>query len=277
MSAINDMTGLVLGRQVDHSRFYDPSQLCPVPRSLGRTAAGMTAPLSFTGGVDIWNAYELSWLTPSGLPAVAMAEIRVPWDSPHLIESKSLKLYCNSFNMSVFENADIVARAMMRDLSAAAGADVHVGLISPGAFAAQELHEPAGICMDDLDVTCSAYGGPHPELLETSFGQVEEVLYTRLFRSCCPVTGQPDWATVRIAYSGTRIRPSALLAYLVSYREHQGFHEACVERIHSDIMTVCAPARLRVGARFTRRGGLDINPVRDTHPARWGNQRDPRQ
>jgi 7-cyano-7-deazaguanine reductase len=269
-------TRMVLGRQVDYSRQYDPDQLCPIPRSLGRSAAGIEEKPSFSHGQDIWNIYELSWLNASGKPLVAMAEVLVPWDSPNLIESKSLKLYCNSFNMTALESADSLREILARDLSRAAGADVLVRVITPESFAQTMLAEPAGICIDDQEITGFSYQ-PDSALLATAPEPVRETLFTRLFRSCCPVTGQPDWATVSVAYEGPRILRDALLRYLVSYRQHQGFHEACVEKIHADISHRCGAHELEVSARFTRRGGLDINPVRSTRPGPWPNLRDPRQ
>lgn len=267
---------MVLGRQADYSPRYDPDQLCPIPRSLGRTAAGIDETPPFAHGQDIWNIYELSWLDASGKPQTAMAEVRVPWDSPFLIESKSLKLYCNSFNMTALESADELRETMTRDLSRAAGSDVAVRVVLPQSFARIALAEPEGICIDDQDICGFSYQ-PDPALLATAPETARETLFTRLFRSCCPVTNQPDWATVAIAYDGPRILRDALLRYLVSYREHQGFHEACVERIHADISRRCGARELEVTARFTRRGGLDINPVRSTRPGPWPNLRDPRQ
>ena len=272
---MTDFDNTVLGRQVDHSRTYDPTQLCPIPRSLGREAAGICAP-SFCHGADIWNMYELSWLEPSGKPRVAMAEIRVPWDSPFLIESKSLKLYFNSFNMTPLPDSSALEEILRRDLSGAAGAQVSVRLIPPQSFRDERLAEPEGFCLDDLNLDAFVYE-TDPDLLAADTDDADETLFTRLFRSRCPVTGQPDWATVRISYAGPRIRRDALLRYLVSYREHQGFHEACVERIHADITQRCGTRELEISARFTRRGGLDINPVRSTRPGVWPNLRDPRQ
>lgn len=272
---MTDFNRMVLGRQVDHSRTYDPTQLCPIPRELGREAAGIGTP-SFCHGVDIWNMYELSWLDKSGRPRVAMAEIRVPWDSPCLIESKSLKLYCNSFNMTPFPKASVLEGIMTHDLSRAAGAPVKVRLVLPESFRDERLAEPEGLCLDDQDPGGFVYE-TDPDLLAVGTERACETLFTRLFRSRCPVTGQPDWATVRISYAGPRIRHDALLRYLVSYREHQGFHEACVERIHADITSRCGTRELEVSARFTRRGGLDINPVRSTSQNTWLNPRDPRQ
>jgi len=267
---------MVLGRQVNYSRRYDPDLLCPIPRALGRRAAGIEGAESFGHGEDIWNIYELSWLNESGKPQVAMAEVRVPWTSPSLIESKSLKLYCNSFNMTSMAGADALRETMVRDLSRAAGADVAVHIITPDMFTDITLTEPIGTCIDDPDVTGFTYE-PDPTLLRTTTDPTREILFTRLFRSCCPVTGQPDWATIGISYFGPRILRDGLLRYLVSYREHQGFHEACVEKIHADIHRHCGALELEVGARFTRRGGLDINPVRSTCPGPWPNLRDPRQ
>lgn len=273
---MNHSDRMVLGRQVDHSRTYDPGQLCPIPRSLGRESCGIGGAPSFSHGVDIWNMYELSWLEESGRPRVAMAEFRVPWNSPCLIESKSLKLYCNSFNMTPVRDAFALQETMAKDLSRAAGAQVEVRVVLPELFCAQTLSEPAGTCIDDQEPGAFVYE-PDAALLAAGPDTARETLFTRLFRSRCPVTGQPDWATVRVSYAGPRIRRDALLRYLVSYREHQGFHEACVERIHADIALHCGPTELEVGARFTRRGGLDINPVRSTRPGPWSNPRDPRQ
>ncbi|MDY0227615.1 MAG: NADPH-dependent 7-cyano-7-deazaguanine reductase QueF [Desulfomicrobium apsheronum] len=267
---------MVLGRQVDYSRRYDPDQLCPIPRSLGRGAAGIEGAETFGHGEDIWNIFELSWLNASGKPLVAMAEVRVPWNSPCLIESKSLKLYCNSFNMTALESADELRLTMTRDLSRAAGADVTVRVIAAEEFSQCTLAEPEGTCIDGLDITDFTYE-PDAALLGTASDSARETLFTRLFRSCCPVTGQPDWATLRITYAGPRILHDGLLRYLVSYREHQGFHEACVEKIHADIHRHCGAQELEVSARFTRRGGLDISPVRSTRPGPWPNPRDPRQ
>ncbi len=275
MTAING-EGTVLGKAVGYDAPYDAALLYPIPRERGRTAAGITLPAAFGHGQDIWNIYELSWLNAWGRPQVAMAEVRVPWNSPFLIESKSLKLYCNSFNMTRFRNAGKVGETMTRDLSRAAGARVTVVLTGPDRFSGTVMEEPRGICLDDQDLGGFVYE-VDSGLLVSGAERVRETLFTRLFRSRCPVTGQPDWATVRISYGGTKIVHESLLRYLVSYREHQGFHEACVEKIYADIFRRCAPQDLEVSARFTRRGGIDINPVRSTRPGAWENVRDPRQ
>ena len=269
-------TDIPLGRQVSYTFRYDPGQLCPIPRQAGREAACIAAGSGSCYGEDIWNIYELSWITMSGKPEVAMAELRVPADSPNLIESKSLKLYCNSFNMTSFTDRAEVEKTMIRDLSRAAGAAVGVALLPADHFGGSALAEPEGICLDDQEPGGFSYV-LDPSLLSTTPETVQQTLFSRLFRSCCPVTGQPDWATVAISYQGLRIAQDGLLRYLVSYREHAGFHEACVEKIFSDIMERCQPAELLVSARFTRRGGVDINPVRSTRPGPWPNIRDPRQ
>ncbi|HST46108.1 MAG TPA: NADPH-dependent 7-cyano-7-deazaguanine reductase QueF [Luteimonas sp.] len=264
-----------LGRQVDHPRHYDPSCLFPIPRNAGRTDLGIdTGPLPFIG-IDRWHAYELSWLQPRGLPAVATATLGVPADTPCLVESKSLKLYLNSFNATRFESADAVCACIARDLSSLLGGAVDVVLGLP----AIATGEAAGsIDLDALDIDCDATRQPDPDLLTSSGPTVAETLHSALLKSNCPVTGQPDWATVRIAYRGPRIDHAGLLRYLVSFRDHAEFHEHCVERMFVDLQSRCRPSWLSVEARYTRRGGLDINPWRatpGTPPPEW--QRDSRQ
>ncbi len=266
-----------LGRTVDYPREYDPTLLHPIPRAAARAELGIGVALPFFGE-DVWNAYELSWLNARGRPEVAIAEFRVPADSPNLIESKSWKLYLNSFARGRVGDADALRATLTEDLSRAAGAQVRVSLLAPAPFAAQRIEELDGEPIDDLDIEIDHYGPPRPEFLAADADDaVEEALVSHLLKSNCPVTGQPDWASVRVAYAGPRIRRDGLLRYLVSYREHAGFHEACVERIFVDLMHRCAPARLSVYARYTRRGGLDINPFRATHAQTPPNPRGARQ
>ncbi len=265
-----------LGKQVSYTSEYDPSLLCPIPRTLGREAAGITIDPIDWFGEDIWNNYELSWLNETGKPRVAIAEIRVPACSPNLIESKSMKLYFNSLNMTRFRSSDTLHETLVRDLRGAAGAEVSVTIHEANDFGTISPARPAGILLDDLEIDTFSYL-IDPALLTTNGDSTTQTLYTRLFRSCCPVTGQPDWATVIVKYSGQAISQEGLLRYCVSYREHTGFHEACVERIFNDIQNRCTPEKLEVSARFTRRGGIDINPVRSTDPGNWQNIRDPRQ
>ncbi|MFP8965488.1 NADPH-dependent 7-cyano-7-deazaguanine reductase QueF [Pokkaliibacter sp. CJK22405] len=246
-----------LGEKSNYVDRYDSSQLCPIPRHQ-----------IYSGECyrwDDWTGYEISWLNPKGKPLVRVGLFRVPGCSPSIIESKSFKLYLNSFNGSRFETESEVVDLMTKDLSAAAGAPVQVRLLKV-ADAPAVLGLP-GACIDDLDVEILHYA-PEASLLSTASGQevVEERLYSDLLKSNCPVTSQPDWGSVVIDYRGTPIHHEGLLAYIVSYRDHGDFHEQCVEQIFTDIMEQCRPERLTVYARYVRRGGLDINPWRSTEP-----------
>jgi 7-cyano-7-deazaguanine reductase len=250
---------LPLGREVAYPRHYDPTLLFPIARRLGRDALGIDAgALPFVGD-DRWHAYELSWLDARGKPVVAAATFTVPADSPQLIESKSLKLYLNSLNGECFADADAVAARIVADLSAAAGAQVRF------AFGLPPFIDDDSASIDNIDLDIDDYAAPNPALLSANEGDiVEETLRSDLLKSNCPVTGQPDWASLRVAYRGPRIDRAGLLRYLVSFREHAEFHEQCVERIFVDVFARCRPQVLSVEARYTRRGGLDINPWRAT-------------
>ena len=255
-----------LGRRVDAPQQRDPGVLFPIARAQSRAELGLgTNALPFTG-TDIWNAYELSWLDARGRPRVAIAELRVACESPNLIESKSLKLYLNGYAQMRFEGAQALRALIARDLSEAAGARVEVALVEASEFGSQKMMELSGASLDELEIDIGDYGPPQADhlLVTTHARQIEEALVTQLFRSNCPVTGQPDWASLQIRYTGAPIDHAGLLRYLISYRNHCGFHEACVERIFMDITARCAPRALSVYARFTRRGGLDINPWRAT-------------
>lgn len=258
-----------LGHQVAYPSEYDPGLLFSIPRAANRAALGMGLKpgeaLPFHGA-DIWTAYELSWLNARGKPRVAMAVFTVPADSPNLVESKSFKLYLNSFNQTRLDNAEELRTRLVRDLSAAVGAPVGLEFIGPQHFEQQRIAELEGEDLDRLDVEIDTYQ-PAPELLRCTDGApVQETLRSNLLKSNCPVTGQPDWASVQIRYRGRPIDREALLKYIVSFRQHAGFHEHCVETIHTDIMRACAPEDLTVYARYTRRGGLDINPWRSNAP-----------
>ena len=266
---------LTLGQKVDYIEQYTPELLQGVPRTLSREQIGVAHPLPF-GGIDIWNGYELSWLNPKGKPQVAILQCQVPIDSQNLIESKSFKLYLNSFNQSVFGSADEVARHLSKDLSACAQAPVKVQLFSAGQFGALHLGELDGTVIDDLDIEINAYE-PSPELLTTGDQQVSETLVSHLLKSNCLITSQPDWASVQIHYEGAAIDHAGLLAYLISFRRHNEFHEQCIERIFCDLMNRCKPHKLAVYARYTRRGGLDINPLRANFDFNVSNNRLARQ
>ena len=262
----------LLGKAVPYADQYDASLLYPIPRLPKRQEIGVPATLPFLGA-DLWTAYELSWLNPRGKPQVALAHVTVPCETTNIIESKSFKLYLNSYNNTRFADAAEVQERLRADLSEAVwrGSDksgtVGVRLIAPELFDQQPIHEMDGVNLDRLEVECTHYT-PAPELLRAALDEqpVSEVLTSNLLKSNCLVTGQPDWASVQISYSGPQIDQAGLLQYLVSFRNHNEFHEQCVERIYMDLWTRCKPTKLTVYARYTRRGGLDINPWRTSHP-----------
>jgi 7-cyano-7-deazaguanine reductase len=266
-----------LGKDTVYADRYDPSLLFPIPRADKRAEIGVAESLPFHG-VDIWNAYELSWLNPRGKPQVALAEFRVPAASPNIIESKSFKLYLNGFAQERIADAATLAATLMHDLSAAAGAVVNVQL-GPAHGVAFPVTDLDGQLLDGQDIAIDHYGPPDAGFLQADATgtPVGETLVSHLLRSNCPVTGQPDWGSVQIAYRGAPIDHAGLLRYLVSFRTHNEFHEQCVERIFVDLMQRCAPQQLSVYARYTRRGGLDINPFRSSTPATPGNSRTVRQ
>lgn len=264
-----------LGREVDYPTQYDATLLFPIPRRAAREEIGIDeAQLPFHGH-DRWHAYELGWLDARGKPCVATATLRVPCDSPNLIESKSLKLYLNSLNAVRFNRPESVRERIALDLSLCAGADVQVEFGSPSLEGVVD-----GDSVDLLDVDIDCYGPPNAAFLQADVEMpVSEKLISNLLKSNCPVTGQPDWASVSVRYQGPKIDREGLLRYLVSFRDHAGFHEQCVERIFSDLMARCQPQSLWIEARYTRRGGLDINPRRATHDMDIGQsaRRDLRQ
>ena len=249
-----------LGREVAYPSHYDPGLLFPIPRAQARDEIGIDARALPFIGHDRWHAYELSWLDLYGKPVVAPATIEVPADAPFLIESKSLKLYLNSLNAARFATADAVRDTLIADLSRAADAPVRVAFGLPP-FAVSD----DAVLIDTLDIDTGDYGPPNAaHLALDDEAIVEETLRSELLKSNCPVTGQPDWASVRIDYRGPKIDRAGLLRYLVSFRDHAEFHEQCVERIFVDLLSRCRPQTLSVEARYTRRGGLDINPWRAT-------------
>jgi 7-cyano-7-deazaguanine reductase len=256
----DDLAQSPLGHPRGHPDRYSPALLFAVPRAPQRVALGIGDRLPFTGA-DAWTAYELTWLDAGGKPHVALATFEIPATSASIIESKSMKLYLGSFAQTPFAGMTDVSAAIERDLSQACGARVGVVLRGPSSFATQAIRELEGESVDDLRVACDRYD-VEPGFLAANGGLVEETLTSRLFRSVCPVTGQPDIASVQIVYRGPRIDREGLLRYLVSYRCHAGFHEHCVERIFVDVAARCHCEALTVLARFTRRGGLDINPFR---------------
>ena len=258
-----------LGKTATYSGQYDPSLLFAIPRAESRGALGLGNDLPFNG-CDIWNAWELTWLDPNGVPQVASAMIRVPAYSPNLIESKSLKLYLNSFSMTEFASVGDVKAAIQNDLGQLTESDIKIALTT--ATGESPVEELVGQCIDSVDAKCSVYS-VDASLLRSGGDVISQSLHSHLLRSLCPVTDQPDIGSVLISYQGPRIDHAGLLQYIVSYREHNDFHEACVERMFVDILERCGPEQLTVYARYQRRGGIDINPFRSNFEARPANTR----
>ena len=266
------MTTLPLGQATQYPEQYDPGLLYPIPRSENRLKLGFREgqALPFVG-VDIWNAFELSWLNHKGKPQIALAEFQIPADSPKMIESKSFKLYLNSLNNARFENENEVRERLVADLSAVAGSKITARIQANDAIAKKGMQEMGGVLLDRLDIEIDPHIPADPNLLGVNeeFGPIEQCLVSHLLKSNCPVTGQPDWASVQIRYQGRPILEEGLLRYLIGFRQLGEFHEHCVETIFSDIKRQCKPDKLSVYARYTRRGGLDINPFRTDHNSPW--------
>lgn len=262
-----------LGKTSAYIDQYDASLLFPIPRSGKRQEIGIEGALPFFGA-DLWTAFELSWLNQRGKPQVALAHFTIPCETPHIIESKSFKLYLNSFNNSRFDSLEAVQAILREDINealwrgaAARQSSAGVRVIAQAAFGLQKVQELEGTNLDRLDIECSDYS-PRPDLLTADHANpaINETLVSHLLKSNCLVTGQPDWGSVQISYTGAAIDQENLLRYLVSFRNHNEFHEQCVERIFMDITRQCQPMKLSVYARYTRRGGLDINPLRTSQP-----------
>ena len=275
ISAPDDLS---LGKQVDYEFEYNPGLLQGVPRSLSRDTLNLAGSGLPFDGIDTWTGYELSWLNLKGKPNVAILECHVPITSKNLIESKSFKLYLNSFNQTKFASAEDVRQVLQADLSACAGEPVEVKLILPEQFSSLQFQEFNGTLLDSLDVEIDQYS-PNTQYLTVAKSEagVQETLVSHLLKSNCLITSQPDWASIQIRYEGKAIEHEGLLKYLISFRQHNEFHEQCVERIYNDIMKHCQPDKLTVCARYTRRGGLDINPFRSNYEAPYANHRQARQ
>ena len=258
------MNDLPLGRRVSHPTRYDPAVLRTIERRAGRAAIGVDAALPFVGE-DVWTAYELSWLSAGGLPRIGVATVRVPCESPRIVESKSLKLYFGGFAQTAFADAAAVAAAIRRDVAEVVGAPVTVDVGAPATL--PKVGDFRGDSLDDLDVHIAHYD-VRAEVLAPGPGKGAYAMHTHLFRSLCPVTGQPDLGSIRLAWRGRALAHPGVLAYLVSYRQSVGFHEQVVERIFVDVHRAAAATELVVEGRFLRRGGIDINPLRATAPQR---------
>src|ERR1700681_643990 len=264
--------GSPLGKATDYPDRYDASLLFAVPRAPQRAALGIQGNLPFSG-CDVWNAYEITWLDLQGRPRLAIGEFRVRAESPAMVESKSLKLYLGSFAQEPLASASALGDRIATDLSRVCGDEVAVALTPGATFGAAIPSRVASTRNETIEAS-----HPDPALLTHAEAPIDESLGSSLFRSTCPVTGQPDYADVFIGYRGQRIDRAGLLRYLVSYRRHAAFHEACVERIFVDVANRCRPERLSVYARFMRRGGIDINPFRSNFEAAPpANVRTPRQ
>ncbi|GIU02577.1 NADPH-dependent 7-cyano-7-deazaguanine reductase [Shewanella algidipiscicola] len=254
---------LTLGKSTGYQAQYDASLLQGVPRKLNRDAIDLSDQLPFHGA-DIWTGYELSWLNAKGKPMVAIAEFSLDVNSANLIESKSFKLYLNSFNQTKFNSIEQVQQTLTDDLCACAQGEISVKVIEPKHFGSQRIVELPGTCIDDLDIEVDDYQFSSDYLIDSTDDKsiVAETLTSNLLKSNCLITSQPDWGTVMIRYQGPKIDREKLLRYLISFRQHNEFHEQCVERIFVDLKKLCHCTKLTVYARYTRRGGLDINPYR---------------
>lgn len=271
---------LTLGKPTAYHDRYDAGLLQAVPRSLNRDPLGIHAAHLPFHGADIWTLYELSWLAPNGVPQVAIGEMHLQADSVNLIESKSFKLYLNSFNQTVFDSWQQVQETLTRDLCACAQGEARVTLHTLSEAAGQTVARFAGECIDDQDIQISDYRFNADHLAaacDPDSPVLEETLVSHLLKSNCLITHQPDWGSVQIRYRGKRLNREALLRYIVSFRHHNEFHEQCVERIFNDVMRFCQPETLTVYARYTRRGGLDINPWRSNTDFVATTDRLPRQ
>ncbi len=264
-----------LGKTTEYETQYNPNLLFVIPRAEMRQSIGIANALPFHG-IDIWDAYEISWLNSKGKPLAAIGEFLFPCTSAALVESKSLKLYLNSFNQTHFSSIEEVHATLVKDLSQITESTVGVKLQFEKELSAVTLENFKGFCLDDLDVEVSIYK-PHPQFLKSSGSVVHETLYSHLLKSNCPVTGQPDWANISIEYMGPQIDREGILKYLISYRENEEFHEQCIERIYMDIGKQCRPSQLTVYGRYTRRGGLDINVFRSNFAKNPVNKRNIRQ
>jgi len=273
-----ELQSLNLGQETKYDNSFNEKLLQPVPRSLNRDGLNLSTPLPFHGK-DIWTGYELSWLNAKGKPVVAMANFEFAFDSINLVESKSFKLYLNSFNQQRFNNELEVQQQLTKDLSHCAQGETLVELILANDFSNQMITTPAGQCIDDLDITVDNFEFSTKYLIDSVEKNkiIKKKLFSNLLKSNCLITNQPDWGTVEIHYQGPEINQEALLRYLISFRQHNEFHEQCVERIFSDLIQHCHCEKLSVYARYTRRGGLDINPFRSNFEQAPKNMRQARQ
>ena len=272
------LSALKLGQKTEYKSQYDASLLQPVPRRLNRESLGIVEDQPFNQGADVWTCYELSWLNPNGLPQVAITDVAIDFKSENLIESKSFKLYLNSFNQTKFASIKEVEETIAKDLNQCASGQVSVKIHKLADYTNQPIMNFAGDCIDEQEIQIDSYAFSNQYLENVAEGDiVEETLVSHLLKSNCLITSQPDWGSVQIHYVGKQLNREKLLRYLVSFREHNEFHEQCVERIFTDLMQFAKPEKLTVYARYTRRGGLDINPFRSNFESVPANLRMARQ
>ena len=272
------LSALKLGQNTEYKSQYDASLLQPVPRRLNREGLGIVEQQPFNQGADVWTCYELSWLNSNGLPQVAIADVEIDFKSENLIESKSFKLYLNSFNQTKFASIKEVEETIAKDLNQCASGQVSVKIHKLADYTNQPIMNFAGDCIDEQEIQIDSYAFSNQYLENVAEGNtVEETLVSHLLKSNCLITSQPDWGSVQIHYVGKQLNREKLLRYLVSFREHNEFHEQCVERIFTDLMQFAKPEKLTVYARYTRRGGLDINPFRSNFESVPANLRMARQ
>ncbi len=272
------LSALKLGQKTEYKSQYNASLLQPVPRRLNREGLGIVEDQPFNQGADVWTCYELSWLNPNGLPQVAIADVSIDFKSENLIESKSFKLYLNSFNQTKFASIEEVEQTLTKDLSQCASGQVSVKIHKLADYTNQPIMNFAGKCIDEQEIQINSYAFSNQYLENVAEGEiVEETLVSHLLKSNCLITSQPDWGSVQIHYIGKQLNREKLLRYLVSFREHNEFHEQCVERIFTDLMQFAKPEKLTIYARYTRRGGLDINPFRSNFESVPANLRMARQ
>lgn len=272
------LSALKLGQKTEYKSQYDASLLQPVPRRLNRESLGIVEDQPFNQGADVWTCYELSWLNPNGLPQVAIADVAIDFKSENLIESKSFKLYLNSFNQTKFASIKEVEETIAKDLNQCASGQVSVKIHKLADYTNQPIMNFAGDCIDEQEIQIDSYAFSNQYLENVAEGDiVEETLVSHLLKSNCLITSQPDWGSVQIHYVGKQLNREKLLRYLVSFREHNEFHEQCVERIFTDLMQFAKPEKLTIYARYTRRGGLDINPFRSNFESVPANLRMARQ
>ncbi|WP_019520723.1 NADPH-dependent 7-cyano-7-deazaguanine reductase QueF [Faucicola boevrei] len=261
MTTVNQMHG-ILGQSTHYPKTYAPDILFPIARSLGREKLALKDFI----GVDYWQIFELSWLNPQGISQVATARLIVPATSEFIIESKSLKLYLNSLNFTIFASVTNVQKTVENDLSNCLKTTVQLQIFSLDDDTLK-IDKAMGECLDnifdDLDKKVTLTDDVSPELLSIAKDEYAlQHFHSHLLRSNCPVTNQPDWGTVEVLMDGLTADKADLLQYILSFRQHNGFHEQCVEQIFSDLTTTYQPKSLMVRAWYTRRGGIDINPVR---------------